>query len=176
MSRFQGPVYEGVPEGDNRTRLVCRDCGFINYVNPKVVVGAVCLWERRVLLCRRAIDPGKGYWTIPAGYLELHETAEQGAKREVLEEAGAHVEVEGLLAVYTLTHLSQIQLIYRAQLKNPGLRPGPESAEANLVDWSDIPWDELAFPSIHWALHDHRRVCDETEFIPATNPSNFKTQ
>ena len=172
MVRPAGPVHEHVPEGDNRTRLVCRDCGFINYINPKIVVGAVCRWGDLILLCRRAIDPRKGYWTVPAGYLELHEGAEQGARREAFEEAGARIEVEGLLAVYALTHLSQIQLIYRARLTQPDICPGPESVEARLLSWDDIPWDDIAFPSVRWALDRHRDVRDQAIFVPATNPSD----
>ncbi len=170
MMRPAGPVYAHVPEGDNRARMVCRDCGFINYVNPKIVVGAVCLWGDLILMCRRAIEPRKGYWTIPAGYLEVHESTEQGAHREAFEEAGARIKIEGLLAVYALTHLSQVQLIYRARLADPNINPGPESMEACLLRWDEIPWDDIAFASVRWALDRHREVQDQATFLPATSP------
>ncbi len=166
-----GPVVERIPEGDNQPRLVCDDCGFINYVNPKVVVGAVAVWEDRVLLCRRAIEPRIGYWTIPAGYLEVNETPSDGALREAREEANAELEINALLAVYSVARISQVQLIYRADLTSPEIRPGTESQEVSLFDWQDIPWDALAFPSVHWALNAFREVCGETAFSPRTNPS-----
>src|SRR5262245_11249096 len=115
-----------VPDGDNRERLVCRDCGFIQYENPKVVVGSVCLWDDRILLCRRAIEPSRGLWTLPAGYLEVHETPVDGARREAWEEARAELEIEALLAVYSIPRISQVQLIYRARLLSPAVAAGPE--------------------------------------------------
>ncbi len=111
-----GPSVRAVPEGDNRERLVCADCGFVLYDNPKVVVGSVARSGGRVLLCRRAIDPRKGFWTLPAGYLELNESTTAGAEREAWEEARARIEIEGLLAVYDIPRLSQVQLVYRARL------------------------------------------------------------
>ena len=165
-----GPVVERIPEGDNQPRLVCDDCGFINYVNPKVVVGAVGVWEDRVLLCRRAIEPRVGYWTIPAGYLEVNETPIDGAKREAREEANAELDINALLAVYSVPRISQVQLIYRADLVSPEIRPGIESQDALLCAWEDIPWDELAFPSVHWALGAFQDIRDVAEFTPRTNP------
>ena len=159
-----------VPEGEDRTRLVCGDCGFIQYENPKIVVGAVATWEDRILLCRRAIEPRKGYWTLPAGYLELHETAEQGARREAKEEACAELEIDQLLAVYSIPRLSQIQLMYRARLKSPDVAPGVETAELDLFQWDDIPWQEIAFPSVHWALQHHRELLGVASFAPRSNP------
>ncbi len=151
-----GPTVETVPDGDDRARLVCPDCGFISYENPKVVVGAVCVWQDRVLLCRRAIEPRRGYWTIPAGYLELNETMTEGAAREVWEEAGAHVTVAGLVGIYEIPHISQLYVIHRAVMDSPDFQAGPESEAVELVDWSDIPWDDIAFPSITWALRQYR--------------------
>lgn len=165
-----GPVSERVPEGDNRPRLVCDDCGFINYVNPKIVVGAVCRWQDRVLLCRRAIEPRVGYWTIPAGYLEVNETPIDGALREAYEEAHAELAIEALLAVYAVPRISQVQLIYRGDLASPDVHPGEESQEVGLFEWNNIPWNELAFPSVHWALNDHRAISETAEFAPRTNP------
>lgn len=163
-----------VPEGDNRPRLVCGDCGFIQYVNPKIVVGAVCQWEEQVLLCRRAIEPRCGFWTIPAGYLEEHESTEEGARREVAEEALADVELEGLLGIYNIPRISQVQLIYRARLKSLEFGVGIESLEVKLYRWEDIPWTELAFPSVHWALHHLREVEGLKEFPPRGNPIERK--
>ena len=157
----RGPSVLTIPEGDNRERMVCPDCGFINYENPKVVVGAVCLWQDRFLLCRRAINPRRGYWTLPAGYLELHESTVAGAMREAWEEAQARITIDGLLAVYDIPRISQVQLIYRAHLATPEFAAGPESLEVKLFTWEEIPWDELAFPSVRWAL-DHYRDCATT--------------
>ena len=117
------PVEQRIPDGDNQPRLVCDDCGFVNYVNPKVVVGAVAVWEDRFLLCRRAIEPRVGYWTIPAGYLEVNETPTDGALREVREEANAELVINALLAVYSVPRISQVQLIYRADLASSKIWP-----------------------------------------------------
>ncbi len=165
-----GPSVRTVPEGDDRERLVCPDCGFIQYENPKVVVGSVVRWDDRWLLCRRAIEPRKGFWTIPAGYLELGETTETGARREAMEEACAHIEIRGLLAVYNVTRISQVQLIYRAHLLDPDVEPGPESLDVALVRWEDIPWADLAFPSVRWALTQDRELGDAVTFVPFGNP------
>ena len=159
-----------VPEGDNRDRMVCDDCGWIHYVNPKIVVGAVVGHEGRILLCRRAIEPRLGFWTIPAGYLEERETAEAGAVREAQEEACAEIALDGLLAVYSIPRISQVQLIWRAKLARPDFAAGPESLEVRLFDWNGIPWDELAFPSVHWALGQYDSVKDRAAFPAFANP------
>ena len=144
-----------IPNGDTHERDVCTTCGFIDYVNPKIVVGSVVRHEGKILLCKRAIEPRSGFWTLPAGYLELNEAPEDGAKREAQEEACADLIIDSLLAVYAVPHISQVQLIYRARLKKPDFAAGPESLDVQLFDWDDIPWEELAFPSVHWALkHD----------------------
>jgi ADP-ribose pyrophosphatase YjhB (NUDIX family) len=166
----RGPTLRTRPDGDDRDRLVCPDCGYIAYENPKVVVGAVCSWGDRILLCRRAINPRKGYWTLPAGYLELEETTEQGALREAWEEARAQIELDALLAVYNIPRISQVQLIYRARLLSDDVSPGPESEEVALLDWADIPWNELAFPSVTWALRDYQARLGQTGFAPGGNP------
>ncbi len=159
-----------VPAGDTLERRVCQDCGFIDYENPKVVVGAVVRWREQVLLCRRAIEPRRGFWTIPAGYLELGESAETGARREAREEALAEIELEQLLAVYSIPRISQIQLIYKARLPEPDFGAGEETLELALFDWDKVPWDELAFPSVHWALRDWHRLRHASAFAPVTNP------
>ncbi|MGF1628998.1 MAG: NUDIX domain-containing protein [Kiloniellaceae bacterium] len=159
-----------IPEGDDRRRLVCRDCGFVNYENPKIVVGAVAAWDDRILLCRRAIEPRRGFWTLPAGFLELQETAMAGALREAWEEARARLEIDQLLAVYSIPRISQIQLIYRARLATPAVTAGVETLELDLFRWDAIPWDLLAFPSVHWALRDYDAVRDQAVFAPRGNP------
>jgi ADP-ribose pyrophosphatase YjhB (NUDIX family) len=141
-----------VPAGDNRERAVCDHCGFVDYVNPRIVVGVVCTWEDRFLLCRRAIEPRKGFWTIPAGFLEQGETPEEGAAREAAEEAGADVAVDALLGVYSVPRISQVQMMFRGRLRSPAVAPGEESLEVRLAPWDEIPWDALAFPSVSAAL------------------------
>ena len=159
-----------VPSGDTTERYVCDDCGHIYYTNPKIVVGSVVAHEGRILLCRRAIEPRKGFWTLPAGFLEDHETPEEGARREAMEEARAEIALDALLAVYSVKRISQIQLMYRARLVKPEFSPGEESTEVALVSWDDIPWKELAFPSVHWALNHYRETRDQPVFAPFVNP------
>lgn len=161
-----------IPAGDDRERSVCTRCGFIDYRNPRIVVGSVATDENgRILLCQRAIEPRKGFWTLPAGYLETGESAEEGARREAREEAGAKLDIDRLLAVYSLTRISQIQLMYRARLTSPAtIAPGPESIELRLVTFEDIPWPELAFPSVSWALRQWHATRDEAAFPVFGNP------
>ncbi|MCW5770869.1 MAG: NUDIX hydrolase [Rhodospirillaceae bacterium] len=153
-----GPSEYLVPPGDDRERLVCRDCGYIHYENPKIVVGSVATLGDRVLLCRRAIQPRLGFWTLPAGYLEARETVADGAKREALEEACAEIEVGDLFAVYNIPRLSQVHLFFRAKLLGEAVACGPESLEVGLFRWDDLPMAELAFPTTHWALAHYREV------------------
>ena len=144
-------------EGDERQRSVCQSCGFIDYVNPKIVAGAVISdCEGRILMCKRAINPRSGFWTLPAGFMEEGETVSAGAAREAYEEARAQIEIDALIALYSIPHISQIQMFFRARLINPVVSAGPESLEVALYDWDDIPMDELAFPSVRWALEDWR--------------------
>lgn len=158
-----------VPAGEDRERRVCDSCGFIDYVNPRIVTGVVAHAGGKVLLCRRAIEPRKGFWTLPAGFLELGESVEEGAQREAREEALADLEMETLLAVYSIPRISQVQIFFRARLlNNPS--PGPESLEVGLFDWNDIPWKELAFPSVRWALDHYRETEGRTAFAPFANP------
>jgi ADP-ribose pyrophosphatase YjhB (NUDIX family) len=151
-----GPSVETVPAGDTRARLVCPDCGYIAYSNPKIVVGAICTWQDQVLLCQRAIGPSEGLWTFPAGFMELGETTAQGAVREVWGEALARVEVGDLVGIYEIPHISQVNVIYHAPMCGPECSPGEESRAARLFAWADIPWEDLAFPSVHWALRRYR--------------------
>ena len=159
-----------VPNGDDVARRICETCGFIDYENPKIVVGSVGYWQDRLLLCRRAIDPSKGRWTLPAGYLELNEAAETGARREAWEEARASLEIEQLLGIYSIPEISQIQLIYRARLLSADASPGPETLELALFAWDDIPWEQIAFPSVRWALNHYRKSRDLSAFAPFTAP------
>jgi len=165
-----GPSVRAIPDGDTHERLICPDCGFINYENPKIVVGSVALWEERILLCRRAIEPRIGFWTLPAGYMELNETPDAGARREAWEEARAKLELRGLLAVYSIPRISQVQLIYLADLANADVSAGEESLEVGLFDWNEIPWDDIAFPSVVWALNHFAELEDRTDFVPRSNP------
>ena len=128
------------------------------------------MWEDKYLLCRRAIEPRRGYWTLPAGFLELEETAEQGAAREAWEEARARLNILQLLAVYSVPHISQIQLMFCATLESSEISPGPESEDVRLVAWQDIPWDALAFPSVIWALRQQKQILGKTHFPPFSNP------
>lgn len=166
-----GPRVEEIPDGDDRLRLVCPDCGFIHYDNPKMVVGSVVRRGDRILLCRRAIPPRLGYWTLPAGYLELNEAPHEGAMREAWEEAYARIEISALLAVYSIPRLSQVQLIYRARLTDDAIKPGIESQAVGLFAWDEIPWSEIAFPTVRWALHHDRELGDTEVFVPRTNPA-----
>jgi ADP-ribose pyrophosphatase YjhB (NUDIX family) len=165
-----GPTRRTIPAGDNVARLVCDSCGYIQYDNPKVVVGAVAAWGDRILLCRRAIEPRTGYWTLPAGYLELNESTEHGALREAREEAGAELRLNGLLAVYNIPRISQVQIIYRAELLSDVIAAGEESEEVGLFTAAEIPWDDLAFPSARWALAQYGEIKDQASFAPFTNP------
>lgn len=146
-----------VPAGDTLERAVCDTCGFVAYDNPKIVVGAVVRSGPRILMCRRDIPPSRGLWTLPAGYLEHGETPEEGARREAFEEATAEIVIDGLLAVYTVRRLGQVQLIYRAHLAAESFAPGEESQAVALFDADALPWDSLAFPTVHWALRHERR-------------------
>lgn len=168
MSGDYGPREYKIPDGDDRERLVCPECHYIAYDNPKLVVGSVATdTEGRILLCRRAIPPRPGYWTIPAGYLEQWETLTEGTRREAWEEAGANLETGPMLAIYDLPHIAQVQVFYRASLCNNDIAAGVESQEVRLFDWADIPWDELAFPTVHKILHCYAETRDETYPAPA---------
>jgi ADP-ribose pyrophosphatase YjhB (NUDIX family) len=137
------------------------------------VVGSVATWGDHILLCRRAIEPCRGLWTLPAGFMEMSETTVEGAIREAWEEARARIAVDALLAVYQLPQISQVQMIYRARLLQPEIAPGPESAAVHLFAWDELPWDELAFPTVRWALRHHRDHLGRTDFAAAGNPADI---
>jgi len=159
-----------VPPGDTHERDVCGTCGFVHYVNPKVVTGSIVRRDGLILLCRRAIEPRRGFWTLPAGFMELGETVEAAAKREAREEANAEIVIDRLLAVYTIPRLAQVQVMYLAHLAAAHVSAGPESLEVKFVGWNEIPWPDLAFPSVRWALEQYRSVEGRGEFAPFSNP------
>ena len=141
-----------IPPGDDRARFVCSSCDAVHYQNPRVVTGCLASWKDSVLLCRRAIEPRSGCWTLPAGFLELGETSVEGAVRETWEEARARVEVLGLYSVFNLPHVDQVYLMFRARLCDLDFRPGPESEEVALFSEHEIPWDDIAFGTVHHSL------------------------
>ena len=173
FSVSRGPSQRAVPEGDDRERLVCVECGFVLYDNPKIVVGSVVRWGDKILLCRRAINPRRGFWTLPAGYLELNESTRAGAEREAWEEARAKIEIEGLLAIYDIPRISQVQLVFRARLLDDAVSAGSESLEVGLFGWDEIPWTDLAFPSNRWALQHDREARLSRDFTTRINPPGF---
>ncbi|MDE2150674.1 MAG: NUDIX hydrolase [Gammaproteobacteria bacterium] len=147
------PVRLRVPEGDHVSRHVCDHCGAIHYRNPKVIVGCLGEWhDGRVLMCRRAIEPRLGYWTFPAGFMEMAETTAQGAAREAFEEGGVEVEIDGLLAVINVPHVSQVYVIHRGRLISADHHPTAETSETRLLHEAEIPWDRIAFPTIYHSL------------------------
>ncbi|HET7396381.1 MAG TPA: NUDIX hydrolase [Gammaproteobacteria bacterium] len=141
-----------IPPGDHLPRHVCEHCGTIHYQNPKLVVGCVCEWDGKVLLCRRAIEPRAGFWTLPAGFMENDETTEQGAARETREEALAEVDDLVPLALINVPHVNQVHLMFRGKLRDGRFGVGAETLEAGLYHERDIPWAEIAFPSVRYTL------------------------
>jgi ADP-ribose pyrophosphatase YjhB (NUDIX family) len=156
------------PDGDHLPRHVCAGCGTVHYQNPKLIVGCVPEHEGRILLCRRAIEPRLGFWTIPAGFMENGETTQDGARRESFEEAQARVEVGSLLAVVHVLHADQVHVMFRARLPEPVFGPSPESLEVRLYQESEIPWADIAFRSVDFALRryfeDRRRGVENHYF------------
>ena len=160
-SNCAAPLARRVPPGDTFARYVCDACGEIHYQNPKLVVGAIPEHQGRVLLCRRAIEPRYGYWTLPAGFMENDETTAQAAVRETLEEAGARVELSAAFTLVSVPRVNQVHLFYRARLLDLDFKPGVESLEVALVEEAKIPWQEIAFRTVgltlkHW-LADRAR-------------------
>ncbi|MGE0311063.1 MAG: NUDIX hydrolase [Lautropia sp.] len=155
------PLERRVPDGDNRPRYTCPGCMAIHYQNPRIVVGTVCTWGDRILLCKRAIEPRYGRWTLPAGFMELGETMAEGATRETTEEAGAVIELDGLYSAIDVINAEQVHVFYRARMLSETLDPGVESLEAKLFDEDAIPWDELAFRTVtqtlRWFVADRAR-------------------
>jgi len=153
--------------------LICADCGHIAYENPKIVVGSVVVHGDAVLMCRRAIEPRRGFWTLPAGYLELGETLEEGAAREAWEEAEADIAIDGILAVFSISRIGQVQVIFRARfVDRASFAAGVESLEVALFEPEGIPWGELAFPSVRWALEAWRQIGGGPLGTPSGNPAS----
>lgn len=160
-----------IPDGDTLEREVCTQCGFVDYQNPKIVTGSVVAHEGQILLCRRAIQPRHGFWTLPAGYMELGETVAEGAIREAWEEAEARILLDGILACYSVSRIGQVQIIHRARFDGPvHFRAGTESLEVRLFAWEAIPWDQIAFPTVRWALEAWHALGDGPLGAPAGNP------
>ena len=160
-----------IPQGDDKPRRVCSHCNFVDYVNPKIVAGTVAYAEDgRILLCKRAIEPRKGYWTLPAGFMETGESVQEAAAREAVEEACAKLSFEGILAVYDVPRIAQVQIMFRAKLVSD-IAPGPESEAVGLYEWKDIPWSELAFPTVVWALTHYAESRHLETLVPFKNPA-----
>lgn len=149
------PVEFKIPPDDTLPRHICPKCQTIHYQNPKLVVGSIAEWEGRILLCRRAIEPGYGLWTLPAGFMENGESTAQAAERETREEACARVAVEDLFSLVNIPHIDQVHLFYRARLLDPDVAPGTESLDTALLDESAIPWEEIAFRSVALSLRQY---------------------
>lgn len=165
-SHCGSPVTVTIPEGDNRPRHVCSSgsCGLIHYQNPNIVAGCLIEHGDRLLLCRRAIEPRYGLWTLPAGFLENGESIEEGARRETREEACAEVEILQLFTIFSLTHINQVYMMFRARLHEPLFSPGEESLDVRLFDESEIPWSELAFPVMNQTLRHYYEDRSKGEF------------
>jgi ADP-ribose pyrophosphatase YjhB (NUDIX family) len=153
-------VVHEVPPGDNRPRYCCRHCSTIHYQNPRMVLGTVTVWEDKVLLCKRAIEPRYGYWTLPAGFMENGETTAEGAARETLEEAGARIDLGPMFSLIDVPQVEQVHMFYRAELLHLDFEPGPESLEAKLFTEQEVPWDAIAFRTVgqtlRWYFEDRR--------------------
>jgi ADP-ribose pyrophosphatase YjhB (NUDIX family) len=153
-SQCGAPVARRTPPGDTHERYVCDACQAIHYENPKMVIGCIPEWQDRILLCRRAIEPRYGFWTLPAGFMELRETTAEAAAREAMEEANAAIEIGELYTLFSLPHIDQVYLIYRSRLLNLDFAPGDESLEVQLFQEGDIPWDRIAFPVVTYTLQN----------------------
>jgi ADP-ribose pyrophosphatase YjhB (NUDIX family) len=164
-SQCGSPVSKKIPTGDNRPRFVCDRCEAIHYHNPKIVAGCIPEWEGSILLCRRAIEPKYGLWTIPAGFMELGESTEEAAIRETFEEAHAQVDLAGLYAVLSLPNISQVYMIFRGRLKSLDFKAGEESLAVQLFPREAIPWDELAFPVVKDALRRYSEDVTRGRFL-----------
>ncbi|WP_319002459.1 NUDIX hydrolase [Dechloromonas denitrificans] len=154
-NRCGADVSHVVPAGDSLPRHVCNSCGYIHYENPRLVVGCVAEWEGRILLCRRAIEPQRGFWTLPAGFMENGETTAQAASRETMEEAGASIILDAPFAMVSIAHINQVHLFYRGRLATPAYAAGVESLEVLLLNEEDIPWQDLAFRSVTLCLEHY---------------------
>jgi len=151
-SECAAPIAMTIPPGDTRARHVCANCGMIHYRNPKLVVGTIPEWENGILLCRRAIEPRLGTWTLPAGFMETQESTADAAMRETLEEACARVEIGEMFSLIDVPAISQVHIFYRARLLDADFRPGEESLETAIFHENEIPWDDIAFRTVSLTL------------------------
>jgi ADP-ribose pyrophosphatase YjhB (NUDIX family) len=145
-------VVKRVPQGDNLPRFVCDSCNTVHYENPRMIVGCIPEWDGRILLCRRSIEPRRGLWTVPAGFMENGETTAQGAQRETLEEANARVDIISLYALYNIPHIDQVYMLFRARLLDLDFHAGSETLEVRLFREDEVPWKELAFATVRNTL------------------------
>ena len=151
-SQCATPITRRIPPGDNRERDLCENCGAVHYQNPRLVVGTMPVWQDKVLLCLRAIEPRANFWTLPAGFMELAESLSEGAERETQEEAGVKIKLGGLYTVIDIPHVDQVHVYFMAEAQGPELDPGPETIEARWYGLDEIPWDQLAFKSVYTTL------------------------
>lgn len=175
-SECSHPVTLTIPADDNRPRFVCTQCGMIHYQNPKMVIGSIPVWEQdgesMILLCKRAIEPRHGYWTLPAGYMENSETTADAALRETYEEAGARIELHGLFSLLNVAHVHQVHMFYRATLLDLNYAAGTESLEVKLFSENEIPWENIAFPTIEETL---KLFFSDLKKVKAGGKYNFHT-
>ncbi|MBU0594772.1 MAG: NUDIX hydrolase [Gammaproteobacteria bacterium] len=178
-----------IPEGDSLPRYVCDSCHTIHYQNPKMVIGCIPQWEDKILLCRRAIEPRHGFWTLPAGFMENSETTTQAAARETLEEAQAMVEIGALYCLFNVPHISQVHLFFQARMLQPHFGAGVESLEVKLFTEQNLPWDEIAFATVRRTLQlfvterqsgtfgfhmgDIHPAANQQKLYSSTPPNNF---
>jgi ADP-ribose pyrophosphatase YjhB (NUDIX family) len=158
------PVELRTPPDDNRVRHVCTGCGEVHYQNPKLIVGALPEWQDKVLLCRRAIEPRHGMWTLPAGFMENGETTAEAAMRETLEEANARIAIGDLYSMYSLPYINQVHILFRARLLDLDFCPGQESLDVKLFSEAEIPWDEIAFRAVRFSLEHYFEECRSGKF------------
>lgn len=151
-SQCGATVSHKIPEGDNLPRYICDNCDTIHYQNPRIIAGCIAEWQDTILLCKRAIEPRYGLWTLPAGFMENRETTAEGAAREAMEEANARIQNMSLFSVFSIPHISQVYMMYRGELDQGYASAGHESLEVNLFREQDIPWNELAFPVMRETL------------------------
>jgi len=166
-----------IPHDDSRARHVCTECDLVHYENPKLVVAAIPVWQEQILLCKRAIEPRYGMWTLPGGFMENGESTGDAAIRETLEEAGARIQLDGLYAMYSLPYIDQVHLLFRARLLDLDYAAGVESLEVKLFSEADIPWDELAFRPVRYSLEHYfaerktgKFTLHEGELLPPVHP------
>jgi ADP-ribose pyrophosphatase YjhB (NUDIX family) len=163
------PITRQIPQNDDHVRAVCSSCGHVHYENPKMVVGTIPVFQDRILMCKRNIDPRKGCWTLPAGYLENEESVQQGAVRETLEETRAQVQILSPYRMFNILFVDQIYMMFIAELLSQDFGPTTESTDVRLFSQSNIPWDEIAFDVIRQTLEDYftdRKNAGDHEFNP----------